>query len=143
MAALVLWRTRPFRARVAGPSMEPVLRDGDLVVATRGGRPAAGVVVVVQHPSEPGLELVKRVTGGPGDEVHAARPGDPLPDPVRLGAGEWFVAGDSPARSTDSRTFGPVPTRDVLGVVRFVYWPPGRIGPVRRAPSRTGRRPRG
>jgi signal peptidase I len=123
--------------------MEPALRDGDLVVATRSRKPAAGVVVVIRHPTEPGLELVKRVAGGPGDEVYAARPGDPLPDPVRLGAEEWFVAGDSPAFSTDSRTFGPVPTRDVLGVVRFVYWPPGRIGPVRREPSRTARRRRG
>jgi signal peptidase I len=66
------------------------------------------------------LEVVKRVTGAPGDDV-GGRP---------LGPNEWFVTGDNAEASSDSRTFGPVGRRDIVGRVRFVYWPPGRVGPV-------------
>jgi len=102
--------------------MEPGLRDGDWVLALRL-RPAVGDVVVVDHPARPGFEMVKRVAAGPGDEARALPGGEILPVPVRLGAGEWFVAGDRPAASTDSRSFGPVSTRHIRGVVRLAYRP--------------------
>ena len=109
---------RPFRVEVVGRSMEPTLRPGDWLVATRAGRLERGRVVVLGHPDR-SLDLVKRVTAVPGDLVHG-RP---------LGENEYLVAGDNEARSSDGRHFGTVPREAIEGVVRFRYRP--RPGPVR------------
>jgi signal peptidase I len=116
IAYLVL-RWRPFRIEIAGPSMAPTLEPGDwaLAVAARGVRRAD--VVVLEHPQRPGFELVKRVAGVGGD---------PTPDGRVLGADEYWVEGDDPAASTDSRTFGPISRAHVKATVRLVYWPPSR-----------------
>ncbi|MFL5799292.1 MAG: S26 family signal peptidase [Actinomycetota bacterium] len=126
----LVWRARPFRAVVRGPSMAPALLDGDVVMAFAGARPAVGDVVVVEHPGRAGYEMVKRVAGAPGDALREL-PGR-LPAPVALGAGEWFVVGDAPDASTDSRSFGPVRDEHLRGVVRFVVWPRRRVGAVPR-----------
>ena len=60
--------------------------------------------------------MVKRVTGLGG----GVRGGQ------ILGAGEYWVEGDSPERSTDSRSFGPITREDVAGIVRIRYWPVAR-----------------
>ena len=102
--------------------MAPRLRPGDWAIATAPGRLRPGDVVVVRHPGRHGMEMVKRIAAGPGDEVAGHV----------LGHHEWFVAGDNPAWSTDSRTFGPVSRAAIVGRIRCVYWPPGRAGRVRR-----------
>ena len=89
--------------------MTPTLEPGDWVVATAGGRIAVGDVVVIEHPERRGLEVVKRVSDAPAAE------GD-----------EWFVRGDNPATSTDSRTFGAVGRSAIKGRVRLVYSPLSR-----------------
>jgi signal peptidase I len=116
------WAFRPFRVAVEGESMAPALRPGDWVVAVRPGRVRRGLVVVVEDPRTPGFELVKRVAAVPGDRVG----GGSAATGVTLGPGDYWILGDSPSRSTDSRTFGPVPRSAIRGVVRFRYWPPGR-----------------
>jgi len=120
--AVALWRWRPFRVEIEGASMAPALVPGDWAVATRVHSIARGDVVVLDHPLWPGIELVKRVLGGPGDPA--------LPDGRPLGPDEWFVVGDNHDASTDSRSFGPVCRRAISGRVRFVYWPPARAGRV-------------
>ena len=88
---------------VSGFSMLPLLRDGSTVVY----RPARltdallGAVVVCEHPFKPVL-LVKRVDGVSDD-------------------GQLVLGGISPSESTDSRTFGPVPTSKLRGVV-VAFW---------------------
>ena len=83
--------------------MLPLLRDGSLVVyrPTRRTDTLLGGIVVCQHPFKPIL-LVKRVDGVSGD-------------------GELILGGLSPAESTDSRMFGPVPVSKLRGVV-VAYW---------------------
>jgi nickel-type superoxide dismutase maturation protease len=127
--AAVAWavlRWRPFRVEVAGSSMVPALQPGDWAVGVRGGPIRTGDVVVVRHPGRADREMVKRVTGVPGEGVHPGR---------TLGADEWFVVGDNAEASTDSRALGPVPRAAIVGRVRLVYWPPDRWGRPHRAPK--------
>jgi nickel-type superoxide dismutase maturation protease len=112
-AMLVWWRWRPFRVEVDGESMAPTLKPGDYLVAVRSHGVRRGSIVVVEHPSRPGYEMVKRV---------GAMPGEWVPDRM-LGPDEYWITGDNPDGSTDSRTFGPVSIEAIRGRVMFRYWP--------------------
>ncbi|MEA2379664.1 MAG: signal peptidase, partial [Thermoleophilaceae bacterium] len=48
--------------------------------------------------------------------------------PVIVRLGTVFVLGDNRASSEDSRAFGPVPLRRLIGRVLTRIWPPGRWG---------------
>jgi len=85
--------------------MVPALRDGDALLVRRTDRVRAGQVVVVRFAGEPGLS-VKR----------AVRPVD----------GGWWVLGDNPYGSTDSRDLGPA---QIVGRVVLRWWP--RLSRVR------------
>lgn len=110
-------RWKPFKVEVRGPSMAPTLVPGDWALAVAPGRLRRWDVIVVEHPSRPGFELVKRITGI-ADEL--------APDGRILETGEWWVEGDNPDLSTDSRHFGPVTSDGIRAKVRLIYWPPSR-----------------
>jgi hypothetical protein len=110
-------RWKPFRVEIAGPSMAPTLLPGDWALAVTRRSIRRWDIVVVGHPRRPGFEMVKRVVGIP-DELSPAG--------AILEADEWWVEGDSPAESTDSRHFGPVRTQHIKATVRLIYWPPPR-----------------
>lgn len=97
--------------------MRPALEPGDWAVAVAVARIGRGDVVVLEHPDRPGYEMVKRVRSIPGDVA---------PDGTVLAADAFWVEGDAPDESTDSRTFGPVQRSSVKGRVRLVYSPPDR-----------------
>ena len=120
---LLARRRRPFRVEIRGQSMAPLLSTGDEALAVAIDAPAVGDVVVLEHPTRPGLELVKRITAGPGDLGSDARV---------LGPGEWWVEGDDPVRSTDSRHLGPARTDRIRARVVLVVWPPSRLCVVSR-----------
>ena len=108
-----LRRSWGHRAAIDGWSMFPLLHPGDWVLIdpwAYGARdPRAGELVVAPDPREPGRWLVKRVRAVAPD-------------------GRLELAGDDPARSTDSRTFGAVEVATVVGRPWLRYWPPRRIG---------------
>ena len=114
--ATALAATRPFRVEVSGRSMEPTLQPGDWLLATRAGRVKRGSVVVLRHPQRD-LDLVKRVTGVPGDVIEGAA----------LGPDEYLVSGDNSAASTDGRAFGPIGRSAIEGIVRLRYHPSPRL----------------
>ncbi|MFR9674231.1 nickel-type superoxide dismutase maturation protease [Streptomyces sp. TR06-5] len=82
-------------AEVYNPSMLPTLRPGDRLVVHYGGRVRPGHVVVLRHPLQHDLLIVKRLV-------------------ARHGAAGWWVQGDNPAVRNDSREFGAVPDAMVL-----------------------------
>jgi hypothetical protein len=104
--------------------MAPTLCRGDWALTVPLRRPRTGQVVVVEHPERDGFEMVKRIVAGPGDRA----PGGGV-----LGPGQWWVQGDRPDRSTDSRRFGPVERARLKALVTLVYWPATRRTLVRRA----------
>jgi nickel-type superoxide dismutase maturation protease len=110
-------RWKPFKVEVSGSSMAPTLEPGDWALAVKPGRLRRGHVVVLEHPSRPGFEVVKRIVCIP-DEL--------APDGRILELNEWWVQGDNLDSSTDSRHFGPVTTEGIRARVRLIYWPPWR-----------------
>jgi hypothetical protein len=85
--------------------MAPTLRDADAVLAWCGGRaPRRNDIVLARFASRPDLLVVKR----------AVRPDGPL----------WWVEGDNPYGSDDSRSYGPA---QVVGRVILRYWPRPRL----------------
>ncbi len=97
--------------------MAPTLEPGDWAVAVPARRVHSGDIVVIEHPKEEGLEMVKRIVAGPSALT---------PDGRLLGPGEFWVEGDDPAHSTDSRDFGPIGRDRIRGRVRLIYWPARR-----------------
>ena len=144
------------RVRVEGDSMTPTLEDGQSVLVVRPmfrwNRVQRGDVVVLTPPSPtPGLPegtwFIKRVAGMPDEEI-VLQGGGVYADDVLLadlsggrdgdarrewwtGPDEYFVLGDNPADSRDSRAFGPVPTERIIGRVWFRIWPLSAWGKVR------------
>lgn len=112
---LAVGLSRLTRYEIADNSMRPTLHDGDWVIALKPpSTMRRGDVVVLEHPGQPGFNIVKRVAGVAGH--HAG--------PRVIGDGELWVLGDDPsAGSVDSRTFGPVPTSAVLARVLARYKP--------------------
>lgn len=76
-------------AEVYNPSMLPTLRPGDRLVVHYGAAVRAGDVVVLRHPFQHDLLIVKRA--------------------VERRPGGWWMRGDNPAVRNDSREFGVVP----------------------------------
>ena len=101
--------------------MAPTLLPDDWAFVVSPRRYRRDDVVVVEHPGRPGYEMVKRITAVPGDAVGERT----------LGPDEWWVEGDFPAGSTDSRHFGSVTAEELKAKVVAVYWPPSRRGAVR------------
>jgi signal peptidase I len=87
---------------VRGASMEPVLRDGDLLLVRYGARVRPADVVLVTLPGDRPVGVKRAVQ--------------------HTDAG-WWVEGDAGGFSTDSRSLGPLPDSAVLGRVVLRYWP--------------------
>ncbi len=80
----------------------------------------------LEHPSAAGYEGYSNGSYQRGFGVH---PMNFLQDPsemVTLGTGEYFALGDNSYHSSDSRDWGVVPEKNLMGRGVFVYWPFGR-----------------
>ena len=100
---ILLWLLRQRqRFRVEGISMLPLLQPGDEVLVNRRAYwrslPSVKDVVVISHPLQPDIRLLKRVIS------------------IRQ-SGACFVQGDNSSHSTDSRSFGWVEPQHILGCV--------------------------
>jgi signal peptidase I len=100
-------------------------------------------------PGESGQTFIKRVVGVGGDLIAIVRgrvirngvqAREPyiadcgggsdctFPHAITVPKGYVFLMGDNRGQSDDSRFWGPVPVKWVIGKALVTYWPPGRIG---------------
>jgi signal peptidase I len=101
-------------------------------------------------PQESSQNFITRIVAGPGDtlSIHNGHPvvngvgktDEPyirpcggatscnLPKEITIPPGDYFMMGDNRGESDDSRFWGPVPRRWIIGKAFATYWPPNRIG---------------
>ncbi|MBM3781602.1 MAG: signal peptidase I [Acidobacteria bacterium] len=133
-------------ARVDGQSMAPTLEDRDRLIvnklAYRLGEPQRGDIVMLYYPLDPDKSYVKRVIAEEGDMVRVVDgqvfvndvplPDDQIPPEFRshdewgpqvVPEGYYFVMGDHRNNSSDSRHWGFVPKKYIIGRVQVRWWP--------------------
>lgn len=133
-------------ARVEGQSMAPTLADQDRLIvnkfAYRIGEPYIGDIVMLYYPLNPEKSFVKRVIAEEGDQVRVVdgrvyRNDVPMDDtfvptefrshddwgPQVVPEGYYFVMGDHRNNSSDSRHWGFVPKKYIIGKVQLRWWP--------------------
>ncbi len=144
---------RPFQ--VIGSSMYPNFEDKEYVltniVSLSLSTPKRGDVVVFKAPADPDKDYIKRIIGTGNDTVSLkegavyvngnlldesaylnpsikTRGGSFLPDggEVKVPAGEFFVLGDNRDNSSDSREWGFITKKEIIGLSFIVYWPLNR-----------------
>lgn len=134
---------------VSGDSMLPTFKNGDYLLVDeltyRFRSPERGEVVVLRYPKDEDIYFIKRIIGLPGEtvviedgQVKIINKGGEviLKEPYiqdnklitqtireTLGENEYFVMGDNRSFSYDSRNWGVLPAKDIVGVVRLRLWP--------------------
>ncbi len=148
---------QPFIVR--GASMEPNFEDREYLVIDELSfylrQPERGEVLVFRYPRDPRQFFIKRVIGLPGEKVEVKNgrikiyndaypqgflleenyldpPGRPThPNlSLTLGSEEYFMLGDNRDFSSDSRVWGPLQRKYIVGRVLFRAWPPNKLGLV-------------
>ncbi|MBU1130118.1 signal peptidase I [Patescibacteria group bacterium] len=126
---------------VKGESMAPNFESGDYLIVDeisyRFAEPQRGEVIVFNYPKDTSQRFIKRIIGLPGEMVNIANGevilisnGEKtvlqeyyLPENLRtqgivnitLENGEYFVLGDNREYSFDSRAWGVVSKKDIIG----------------------------
>ena len=133
-------------ARVEGQSMAPTLADQDRLIVNKFsyqiGVPQRGDIVMLYYPLDPDKSYVKRVIAEEGDSVRVVDGrvyvnDVPMRDdfvsaeyrshddwgPQVIPEGYYFVMGDHRNGSSDSRHWGFVPKKYIIGKVQIRWWP--------------------
>jgi len=122
---------------VRGKSMEPNFVDGDIMLVNKFAyqinNPKRGDVVAMYFPGEASKRFIKRIVGLPSESVRISNnkifinnviltenylPVGTVTFPElekKLTNDEYFVVGDNRSGSSDSRAWGPVPERYIIG----------------------------
>jgi len=118
-------------------------------------QPKRADVIVFMYPENPKKDFIKRLIGLPGESVEIKNGtiyinDSPLTDPIfnqryyynrgnfasegqkiNIPEDNFFVLGDNSASSQDSRYWGFLPHKNILGKAILIYWPPQRIRIIR------------
>lgn len=143
-----LYIAQPFI--VEGASMDPTFETGDYLIVDeltyRFRTPERGSILIFKYPKDPRKSFIKRVIGLPREKIRISDgeititnveypEGFILNEPYVelskldssdyiLGAGEYFVLGDNRLASADSRIWGPVPEKNIVGRPIIRFFPP-------------------
>jgi len=144
LAVVIVLPIRLFVAQpfvVEGESMHPTFESGDYLIVDELSyhlhQPRRGDVIVFRYPNDPSVFYIKRVIGLPGETVSidhgkvsitkADGSTITLDEPfivdedatysgsTSVGAGQYFVLGDNRPKSSDSRVWGLLPKKDIVG----------------------------
>ncbi|HUZ92643.1 MAG TPA: signal peptidase I [Candidatus Paceibacterota bacterium] len=136
---------------VSGSSMVPTFEDGNYLLIDEltfhFRAPERGEVIVFKYPKDTSTYFIKRIIGLPGERIlinggkvtvyNKANPQGLTLDEtylpssfkttgsedITLGPSEYFMMGDNREASFDSRSWGPMPANDIVGLVRLRLWP--------------------
>ena len=161
VSLVIVFGVRYFIAQpfiVSGESMVPTFENGEYLIVDelsyRFREPARDDVIIMRYPLDPKKYFIKRIIGLPGETlafdgtqitVTSANDKNPivLDEPfiqnqkdtyltVLLKENEYFVLGHNRPASSDSRVWGPLPRKDIIGspIVRLfpltrIDWRPG------------------
>ena len=137
-------------ARVEGHAMEPTINDQDRLVVNKltfqRRAPNRDDIVMLYYPNDPQKSFIKRVMATEGDEIRIAdgvvyinriqRGDEFVPATFRshddwgpevVPEGYYFVMGDHRNNSSDSRHWGYVPKKYIIGRVQCRWWPLGAM----------------
>lgn len=144
VAALIVVPLRLFIAQpfiVSGASMEPTFDNGQYLIVDELTyhlqQPQRGDVVIFRYPKDPSQFFIKRIIGLPGetvlirsgvveiqnkdgtavamDEPYVVNQGNGGDAAYPLGTDEYFAMGDNRPESSDSRTWGVLPRKNIVG----------------------------
>jgi signal peptidase I len=139
---------------VDGDSMHPTFQNLDYLIVDEFlynfSAPKRGDVIVFRYPSNPSIFYIKRIIGLPGetvsinhgvvtvikedaskitlDEPYIVNEDATYTKNVSLGSEEYFVMGDNRPNSSDSRVWGPLPKKSIIGRVDLRLLPINKSG---------------
>ncbi len=133
---------------VRGASMEPTLHDRERLIANkisyRFESPERNEIIIFKPPIGIKRNYIKRIIGIPDDKIEIVngkiyvndqvlkepyvkyRSNENMP-PTIVPADSFFVLGDNRPNSSDSRYWGFVPRKNVVGKAWVVFWPLNKI----------------
>lgn len=157
LAVIIVVPIRLFVAQpfvVEGESMHPTFESADYLIVDELSyhlhAPSRGDVVIFRYPGDPKVFYIKRIIGLPGETVHISRGQTTitktdgstvtLSEPyvvsedatytqdTVLAPDQYFVMGDNRPRSSDSRIWGPLPAKNIVGRAFVRLLPVSEIG---------------
>lgn len=144
IAILIVVPIRLFIAQpfiVSGASMDPTFENGQYIIVDQLSynfeKPDRGDVIIFRYPKNPSTYFIKRIIGLPDETIEIINgeitiKNDSLPDGftieepyikeefidnaiATLGSSEYFVLGDNRPHSSDSRVWGPLDKKFIVG----------------------------
>lgn len=119
--------------RLSDDSMAPAFSDGDVAFVSKlsygirvpgagamlweWAAPKKGDLVVAVNVGDPPVSLMRRIGALPGEKVTVEG------KEIELKAGQYFLLAEKKEGVMDSRRFGPVPRRSIIGKVTYAWVP--------------------
>ncbi len=105
-------------------------------------------IIVFRYPLDPGRDFIKRVIGFPGElielkvgmlyinhkkqeEIHTMYGDNKDFGPIIVPKDHLFMMGDNRPNSSDSRIWGFLPKKNIVGKASVIIWPLNRLGFVK------------